>query len=526
MRTLTTLITLILLAGCNLNTPADAVRIPITPTVPNIRIVAQQTTNTPVPTREMRPISTSTSVPTPEPTAFAYNCNLPERDFRAEHTVVANIDYDDRVADVLQSTRYLNTTEFPLSDIVLNIEANDSAEVFQMGVIKINGQDMVYDLRLNHLTLQLPLPLPQNCEVVLEMTFRVSPPRIGAGITAFKGYLGWSDRQLNLGYWLPSVSPRVNDRWIKHDPTILGEQVALEQAIWDVTLNVANANGDLRIAAPGVATELGENQWRYMFTGGRDFVVSMSENFVVLQKTALSGAIVEAYVFPDAIRSTEQGIQDGGQHALDEAVLALQLYESIFGPYPYGRLAIVQGDFPDGMEFSGLVFVSTNWFYNWKGGVENYLTIITVHEVAHQWWYAQVGNDAAISPWLDEALATYSEYIYYEEYYPDLRSWWWSFRVAGFSPTGAVDGTVYEFDSPRAYINAVYLRGAQMLQNLREDIGEDAFFALLNNYAKQASEGIVTPDVFWSLLTPEQLERTIGTRNEFFRDPNFDVTNP
>jgi pimeloyl-ACP methyl ester carboxylesterase len=37
---------------------------------------------------------------------------------------------------------------------------------------------------------------------------------------------------------------------------------------------------------------------------------------------------------------------------------------------------------------------------------------VAAHEVAHQWWYAVVGNDIYREPWLDEAFAQYSGIIY------------------------------------------------------------------------------------------------------------------
>ena len=129
-------------------------------------------------------------------------------------------------------------------------------------------------------------------------------------------------------------------------------------------------------------------------------------------------------------------------------------------------------------------------------------------------------GDSALHPWLDEALATYSEYLFIEAYYPADKNWWWSFRVADFSPQGDVDSTVYEFSAIRDYINAVYLRGVQMLHNLREDIGDKAFFELLREYG-QAGEGrIVEPSLFWAQLTAEQLRLSQQTRNDFLRYPN------
>ena len=129
----------------------------------------------------------------------------------------------------------------------------------------------------------------------------------------------------------------------------------------------------------------------------------------------------------------------------------------------------------------------------------------------------RVGNDAALNPWLDEALATYSEYLFIESHYPAYKNWWWSFRVAGFFPQGKVDSEVYEFATAREYINAVYLRGVQMLHNLRVDIGDEAFFRLLRDYLAAGDGEIADPTLFWRQLAPEQRDLTVATRTEYLR---------
>ncbi len=192
----------------------------------------------------------------------------------------------------------------------------------------------------------------------------------------------------------------------------------------------------------------------------------------------------------------------------------------MFGALPQQRLVVVEADFPDGMEFSGLIFVGAGWFDQWTGTPQSYLTIITAHEVAHQWWYARVGSDQALTPWLDEALATYSEYLFYEAHYPELSDWWWQFRVATFVPDGFTDAapvgsSVYTFPNLRSYINAVYLRGARMLHQLRRDLGTEAFLAWLAAYAQAGDGRIADPDLLWSLLTPEQQQQTEATRRRY-----------
>lgn len=502
---------LLLLAGCNLEqSPASVAP---TPTMAYIRIVQDAP---PSATRELRPVASPSPTETPVSVpAVQYRCDLPQDAAMIAHQVVANVDYATRSAGVAQRTRYVNRSEGPLDSLVFAVEANAFGTYLALSDIQISEEIATYSMERNRLEVRLPQALEPGCAVDVDLRFDLAVPRINAGITAFKGYFGYSERQINLSLWLPTVAPYLSERWLLNEPQAIGEQIVLEQADWDLTLNLSGAPSDIKIAVPGVVEKTGDNQWHIVLRAARDLSLSISPVYRLLSQRATTGTVVELYTMPDAVRDG----RDGGEHALREAVRAVEQFESLFGLYPYGRLLIVQGDFPDGMEFSALVFVSTSWFANFEGGADNYLTLITVHEVSHQWWYARVGNDAALAPWLDEALSTYSEYIFYEEFYPELKNWWWSFRVGWYNPQGNVDSTVYEFEDGRAYINAVYLRGVQMLHNLRETLGTNAFFDLLRRYAQAGDGKIATPELFWSLLDESQYRTSADTRTRFLSQP-------
>lgn len=130
----------------------------------------------------------------------------------------------------------------------------------------------------------------------------------------------------------------------------------------------------------------------------------------------------------------------------------------------------------------------------------NNLTILVPHEISHQWIYSLVGNDSAREPWLDEAFATYSEALYFERYQPDHLEWWWANRVEGFDPNGWVDSTTSIPGGYTAYRDAVYLNGAKFLQSLRELVGDEAFFAVISQYATENTYKIVTETDFFSIL--------------------------
>ncbi|RPI29593.1 MAG: hypothetical protein EHM70_15540, partial [Chloroflexota bacterium] len=232
-----------------------------------------------------------------------------------------------------------------------------------------------------------------------------------------------------------------------------------------------------------------------------------SDIYVVISDT-VGTVTVLSYAYPFALT--------GGEVALRETASALSLYSDLFGPYPLESLTVVEADFLDGMEYEGLYFLSYGFYNTYDGTPNGYLTAIAVHETAHQWWYGMVGNDQAIEPWLDEALCTYMERIYYERIYPEAVDWWWAARIDYFQPVGLVDGTIYDYQGFVPYRNAVYLRGAQFLEELRGQMGDEAFFAFLRDYATRYAHEQATKAGFFALLSEHYKGDITGLAGEYY----------
>lgn len=523
VRILLLYVAMMLVCGCNVAQAQSTL-------LPTINTPILVSPATPVPTLDRAlPARSLQAIPSPSPRPITLTptsdpaCGRGETTPLTRHKVNADVDFAHRRMVVNQQVHYVNRFEVSLPQIVFNVEPNRWAGAFQLHrVVTSQAQredtrpgvgdevELITALDETRLTVDLPVPLAPGCEIALQLHFALEVPPIGTDVTAYKGYFGYSARQMNLGHWLPTVAVRQDTEWVTHRRFLIGEQDVLETADWDVTVRFVGERVPV-VAAPGIPLQLDASAWQYILSGARDFSLSLSADFVVTRQQAANDVLVELYSFADA------PLADG--HALDSAVRSVSLYAELFGEFAFDRLVIVQGDFPDGMEHSGLVFVSGDWFVRFDGNPAAFLTIITIHEVAHQWWYARVGSDAALTPWLDEALATYSELLYFEREYPALMSWWWDWRVARFAPAGFVDGTVYEFSTIREYINAVYLRGVWMLRDLREDLGDAAFFDWLRAYVLAADGQVATPDLFWSLLTPEQIALTQATRDQYLRNP-------
>lgn len=462
------------------------------------------------------PVRIATATPRPSPASVPQVSVTtqvdPLKQTAVKHVVQATIDLAQHEIEVQQDLQFRNLTASPLAELLLLVEANRQEGSVEVQRIVADETPLEFTLDGRKLTVRLPRVLQPEDAMELSLDFRLDVPPFEAD--DFLGWLGYSQHQMNLGNWLPVVAPRGGGQWLVNEAAAFGEHSAQDPADWQVGVDVENARDDVVLAGPGQVTQMEDGHWQFELQAARDFSLSIDTRFQFTASELADGTQLEVYSLSDAPDALA-----AAAWTLDVARRSVERFSALFGPFLLNRLVVVEGDFPDGMEFSGLVFVSRDWFESWEGNPASYLTVITAHEVAHQWWYGSVANDQAADPWLDEALATYSEYLLLESDFPELTDWWWEWRVDRFAPGGYVDGDIYEFASRRNYINAVYLRGARMLHELRQDLGDDAFFAWLRRHAEQGAGNIVTEEEFWSLLDDSQLAATLETRRRYLRDP-------
>ena len=417
------------------------------------------------------PIPTATATPIPSPTPIPAPA-------RAAYKLDTLIDYDQHSVQVEETIVYPNHSGQSLNALVLAAAPNLWDGCFTLNTISVNGAPVTtYTLNGQRIDLPLPSPLAPETTVTINIQYslalpfaeqedpNISRPRI----------FGYTARQLNLTNWYPFIVPYINGEFVLHEPWFYGEHLAYDAADYEVNLRFASPDTAPVVAASG-APDPQEGFTRYTLTAGRTFALSASREFQV-STMQVGHVVASSYYF-----SFNEG---AGQAALQASAQTIQMLGSRFGPYPHATLSIVMGDFNDGMEFSAFYYLSRDFYSLYDFTPKNYLTFVAVHETSHQWWFEQVANDQALQPWLDESLATYSERLYYETYHPDLVAWWWSYRIDFYNPQGFVDSPIYDGQGFRPYTNAVYFRGAHFLEDLRARIGDDAFFAFLQDYYRQ-----------------------------------------
>jgi aminopeptidase N len=407
---------------------------------------------------------------------------------RPQYAITILMDYDAHTLSVSQDTYYPNATGQSLGSLLLAVNPNLWSGVFNLQSITVNNQPHSdYSLAGQNLTINLPVALAPGETVKIGMAYTLTLPYASSKFENF----GYTARQTNLTDWFPFVVPFLNGQWVLREPWAFGENLVYDKADFFIELGFANPDAIPVVAAsaPAEATDAG---FRYTLPNARTFALSMSREFLYSSQTTASGATVTSYYYPEDANA--------GAAILVHTAQAIDTYTNAFGPYPHSTLAVVETDLNDGLESDGLYFLARSFYKSYDGTPQNNLTVIGIHETAHQWWFGAVASDQAEEPWLDEALSCYAEHIYYETNYPGLVNWWWNWRVNYYSPTGYVDTRIYNPPTFRAYVNAVYLNGANFFDALRLRIGDEAFFNFFRAYYAQNNGRIVTASDFFNAL--------------------------
>jgi Peptidase family M1 domain len=477
LRVLVCFITIFLFSACSSLTlapvlPTETVRPSATLPPPTEMVMPTET-----------PLPTATSIPQPTLAHPQYAIDL-------------QLNFTTKIATVNQIITYPNWTGETLNDIVLAVEPDLWSGGFNLNSLLIDEQAVTdYTLDGQKLDVQLPQPLPPGGLIKITMSYGLVLPKMEAYSNPNEvrpQIYGYSEKQTNLVDWYPFVVPyNPGEGWVLYNPWYYGEHLEYDQADFDVLITFTDG-ATPQIAASGAEVDSAKSgSRRFVLEAGRTFALSMSLYYKVAQQQ-VGDVTVYSYFF---------AFYDApGQALLNTTVEAMQVYDEKYGPYHHKTLTAVQGDFNDGMEFSGFYFISRDYFNLYDGTPKNYLVIIAAHETAHQWWFDSVGDNQAMEPWLDEAFATYSERIYYETVHPDLLKWWWDYRYFEFQAPGFVDTSIYDGGGQRPYWDKVYLTGVRFLEDLRTRMGDEAFFAFLKDYYTQYDGKHVTGADFFRVL--------------------------
>jgi hypothetical protein len=422
--------------------------------------------------------------------------------------------YHERWMRVHQTVSLVNTSGELWTEIVFNVPIHYLADVFFLDAMTVMVDDAIQEgtppFLPGEAMLHVPLPVPaeNGAAVSVEMFYRVVIPAVSPVDVSPLGNIGWGLRVVQAGEFYPALTlywPGVGwSTWDYHpvgDPTFY--------PLTDIDL-VVHVEEDVTVISGNLPERLEDGAWHFQIENARGVAFLASDQYQV-SEAQVNGIPIQSAYFADEAAA--------GQAALDIAARSVALFEELYGPYPYPSLTIAENGYFGSMEYTGLVSI-TDYAYLTYWGVPSVLDVLVTHEIAHQWWYGATGNDQVHEPWLDESLAFYSELLYFERYHPDLVGWWWENRVEKYHPDGPVDATIYSYADTDSFIFSMYGQAARFLRDLRQLMGDDAFFAFLQDYAAENRWKIVTADDFFAEVRQHTDQDLSGLLTAYFANPD------
>jgi hypothetical protein len=344
-----------------------------------------------------------------------------------------------------QEVYYTNATGGRLEELMFQLLPNLLGGRLSIGMLAVNGVPVAAEYLRAGSVLRVvpPEPLGLGESTVIALEFELMVPR---GLIRNYGIYAYQDGVLSLAHAYPMLAVFDGERWDLDRPPAYGDLI-------------------------------------------------FSDSSFYLVETRTRGDITfNSYWLP--------GQRAAAKLVLDYAVAAWQHFGERFGSYPYRELDLVPiATSAFGVEFPGAIALASRLYEPGEGG--SLLEGVTVHEVAHQWFYGVVGSDQVSEPWLDEALAQYASLLYFEHRYgqPGYRG----FRQSLLDRWDRVDRAVVPIGQPtgaysaREYGALVYGLGPLVLEDLALELGQEVFAGFLRDYYQEFRFQTVDTEAFRSL---------------------------
>ena len=381
-----------------------------------------------------------------------------------------------------------------LEKIILNFHDN-----MQIKGLTIDGKPAEYENEGSRLTIKPAASLPDTFRI--EIIYKGKPEREGFGSFTFgKKYGHWVVYNLS--------EPNYASTWFPCND-MPSDKALLDMYLTNDTSYVSASNGIL----VDKTTEGSRRtyHWKTLYPVSTYLICLYSSVYSNFTDTYVSQdkkdtMPIEYYAFPE---DEENAKIDYGGHAG-----MIDFFSKTFGEYPFIKEKYGVAEFLwqiGAMEHQTLTGIGSNFVSG-----KRFFTDVYVHELAHQWFGDAVGPESWKDIWLNEGFATYCEALYVEHLAgPKALS---SSMMSKFDES--FSGTVYN-PKDDLFGPLVYDKGAWVLNMLRWELGDEAFFRSLRNYYEKYKYTNASTDDF-----KEVCEVTAGRNlDQFFRQWIFEGDN-
>jgi Peptidase family M1 domain len=472
-------------------------------------VVAAGNAPTLQPTETARPLVTPTLVPIPPPmdiptvdwsdlsahrkamkAGFEGDVDDQEAAKVPRYLIIAKLTFSpDAVIQGGQRVRYTNRSKDTLNYVVFRLYANTPALGGRINVTRVLVNDQQVEPSFSDLgsVMGVPLSTPLNPGETIEFVidFNTTMTR---GLDTSYGRFGYVNNVVSSTAWYPILSVyEERSGWWQERPSGQGDPVYSETGLYDVHLTVP---GNVVVAASGIIIDETRNDdgtvtYRDVTGPMREHAFQASERYIIAP-VEVEGTRINIVHYREGLRNTVDGTEVATQYSID----SVKAFNKRFGEYPYRELDIVQNPTPSGVEFPGLVQIAQR---SWVRG-NDFLEKVIAHEIGHQWFYALIGNNQISTPWLDESLTSYTEFVYMRETYADTPKRaqdyidGYSRRYTGYvgagNPDQALDLPVKSYNG-FAYGAIIYTKGPLFIVELERQLGQEVVYKALAEYFRR-----------------------------------------
>lgn len=365
---------------------------------------------------------------------------------------------------------------------------NLDLEGFEVRGVTVEGRTALFSRAGQELTVRPPDDLAKGETFRTTVRYAGRPRTVVDPDGSEEGWLPTADGALALGQPVGSMA------WFpgNHHPS--------DKAAYDISVTVpeklrAVSNGELKSETTGGGRTT--FHWRTAEPMASYLATVAIGRFEVTRSTTRSGLPVYVAVDPTQVEASR-------------AVLAripevMEWAEDNFGPYPFASTGAVV----DRGEDAGYALETQNRPV-FPGAPD---TATLVHEIAHQWYGNSVTPRSWRDMWLNEAFATYAEWLWEEDNGGDSAQQTFDALHDG---DGAGSEDLWAFPPARpsgaAHISdpPVYDRGAMVLHKIRQTVGDDTFHDIIQGWAAAHRHGNASTADFTAYVERKAPDKDFG----------------
>jgi len=389
----------------------------------------------------------------------------------------------------VEEVRYTNQENVALTEVDFGIYSEILGGDINVSQVLLDGQSVTPDFSKGLMRIPLADELVPGDSIIFHIEFVITVPTLGGDF--YYGIFGYNNGILSLAHAYPTILVYNERGWNNQTPDLDGDPLFSDISFYLVSVD---APSELTLVASGVAVNrrITADRQQVLYADGpaRDFYLVAGTDLAKLSDHV--GETTFSIYAPGGSSQFAQSTLKTAENAVDD-------FSHRYGSYPYTEFKIVPIETSaGGVEFPGMTAVAEN-VYN----TGNFLEVIVVHEVAHQWFYNLVGNETQLQPWLDESLAQFVTCQYFlDEYGTQAEQ---SCQDEMQSNWDGVDDQKIPIGKPVSdytsgeYVAIIYGRGPLFFFTLRQEIGQAAFDSLMHDYATTFAWDIATAEGFKKL---------------------------